>query len=152
MVEKKKQAARKVARNGVRAVRDHAYFIYDPIDHTFVTPMGADVTRALTSELHRRLVGSNSAKDPPPEVARATDPVHHPAHYTQGAVECVEAICAQLTPDEFIGFLRGSIAKYQWRLRLKGDPLEQLAKSRWYLDRLERELVGLTNAEKENAS
>jgi hypothetical protein len=35
------------------------------------------------------------------------DPVNHPAYYTSGAVECIDAIQAALTPEEFRGFLKG---------------------------------------------
>ena len=33
--------------------------------------------------------------------------VDHPPHYNNGKVECIEAIEAMLTPDEFVGYLRG---------------------------------------------
>lgn len=64
------------------------------------------------------------------------DVVNHPPHYTQGAVECIDAIAAQLTRSQLIGFLRGQIAKYNWRLEAKGDARENLAKLRWYAERL----------------
>ena len=64
-----------------------------------------------------------------------TDPVNHPSHYTNGTIECIDAIAAQLTPEEYRGYLKGNIAKYVWRERHKGGP-ESLMKARWYLDRL----------------
>ena len=65
-----------------------------------------------------------------------TDMVNHPAHYNDaGGVECIDAIQAALTPDEFRGMLKGNIMKYLWRERLKGGN-EDLAKARWYLDKL----------------
>ena len=61
-----------------------------------------------------------------------TDPVNRPDHYTQGGVECIDAIRAQLSPEEWRGFLRGQVAKYNWRLGRK-DALEQdVRKLRWY--------------------
>jgi hypothetical protein len=66
-----------------------------------------------------------------------TDPVSAPAHYTSGTIECIDAIEAMLTVDEFRGFLRGNIVKYQWRYRQKGGA-QDLDKSSWYLDRLKR--------------
>lgn len=69
-------------------------------------------------------------------MAIASDLVNHPPHYTSGgAIECIEAIEAQLTPEEFRGFLKGNIAKYGWRERHKGGT-ESLKKARWYIDRL----------------
>lgn len=48
------------------------------------------------------------------------DPVAHPSHYTSGSVECIDAIRAALTPEEFRGFCKGNMIKYVWRERLKG--------------------------------
>lgn len=61
------------------------------------------------------------------------DAVNHPSHYTQGAIECIEAIKAQLTPEEFRGYCKGAAAKYIWRERHKGGD-ESLAKAVWYLN------------------
>ena len=65
------------------------------------------------------------------------DSVNHPAHYTQGGVECIDAIKAACG-DAYSGYLQGNIIKYVWRYRLKGG-VESLEKARWYLDRLIRE-------------
>ena len=63
--------------------------------------------------------------------------VNHPPHYTgDGGVECIEAIEAQLTTEEFRGFLKGNVAKYVWRERNKGK--DSLKKAAWYLDRLNK--------------
>jgi hypothetical protein len=61
--------------------------------------------------------------------------INHPPHYTDGTIECIDAIQAQLTPEEYRGYLKGNIAKYVWRERHKGGR-ESLMKARWYLDRL----------------
>lgn len=63
------------------------------------------------------------------------DPVNHPDHYTQGGIECIDAIEASMTPDEFAGFLKGNSIKYLWRYRQKAGR-QDLEKARWYLDRL----------------
>ena len=64
-----------------------------------------------------------------------TDQVNHPPHYTNGGIECIEAIESQLTSEEYRGYLKGNIAKYMWRERMKGGT-ESLKKAQWYLDRL----------------
>lgn len=64
------------------------------------------------------------------------DVVNHPSHYTDGGIECIEAIEAQLTLEEFQGYLRACCVKYLWRYKLKGKPLQDLEKCRWYLERL----------------
>jgi len=63
------------------------------------------------------------------------DNVNHPSHYTDGKIECIEAIEAQLTPEEYRGYLKGCIAKYIWREKHKGG-IESLQKAQWYLTRL----------------
>lgn len=67
----------------------------------------------------------------------AYDEVERPAHYTHGAVECIDAIEAAVTGLEGVeAVLTGQVLKYLWRWRHKGHPLEDLRKARWYLDRL----------------
>jgi Protein of unknwon function (DUF3310) len=66
----------------------------------------------------------------------AVDLVNHPPHYTQGAVECIDALEAALGREGFVSFLRGQVIKYQWRLGLKGDALEDARKAAWYGARL----------------
>jgi hypothetical protein len=65
-----------------------------------------------------------------------SDPVNHPAHYTSGSIECIDAIEAALSREEFIGFLRGQVIKYTWRCNLKGSPLIDNEKAAWYQKRL----------------
>ena len=64
------------------------------------------------------------------------DNVNNPSHYNSGAVECIDAIEAMLSPEEYIGYLRGNSLKYRWRFRYKGKPVEDLQKANWYEQRL----------------
>ena len=64
------------------------------------------------------------------------DDVNRPKHYNNGSIECIEAVEAMLTPEEYIGYLRGNTLKYQWRCRYKGHPIVDLRKARWYEERL----------------
>ena len=63
------------------------------------------------------------------------DVVNHPSHYTDGGIECIEAIEAALTTEEFRGYCKGNNLKYVWREKHKGG-IESLKKAQWYLDRL----------------
>ena len=74
------------------------------------------------------------------------DPVNHPAHYTQGRIEALDAIGAALDPKEFVGYLRGQVIKYMWRAPHKGKASEDYRKARFYLDMLisREEAVDLT--------
>ena len=65
---------------------------------------------------------------------KEVDMVAHPPHYTQGGIECIDAIEAALTPEEFRGYVKGNVIKYVWRERHKGG--NSMAKAVWYLDRL----------------
>jgi hypothetical protein len=60
------------------------------------------------------------------------DPVHRPQHYNQGGIECIDAIRAALTPEEFRGYCKGNALKYVWRELHKGGD-ESLQKAKWYL-------------------
>ena len=64
-----------------------------------------------------------------------SDPVNHPSHYTQGGVECIEAVQASMSKEEFEGYCKGCAQKYIWRWRDKGG-VEDLEKAQFYLIRL----------------
>ena len=70
-----------------------------------------------------------------------SDPVNNPAHYNSGKLECIEAMEAMLSPEEFIGYLRGNSFKYRWRFRYKNG-IEDLRKANWYEQRLIDYIVG----------
>lgn len=59
------------------------------------------------------------------------DPVDRPAHY-QGDIECIDAIKAQLTEEQWVGYLRGQVAKYNWRIGRKGEAEHDAKKLLWY--------------------
>ena len=67
------------------------------------------------------------------------DPVNRPAHYNQGGIECIDAMKAMATPEEFLGHLRITAVTYIWRFRDKNG-IEDLKKAIWYLNRLVAEL------------
>lgn len=62
--------------------------------------------------------------------------VNSPEHYNTGSVECIDAIQATLTQEEFKGYCRGNTLKYLWRCTYKGKTKQDLEKAKWYLDRL----------------
>lgn len=70
-------------------------------------------------------------------MTKPADMVNHPPHYTGfgDLYEPIKVLEAWLTPEEFIGFLKGNALKYQARHRQKGGN-EDLAKSKWYSDYL----------------
>ena len=58
------------------------------------------------------------------------DNVNHPSHYTShpSGVEVIEI-------TEHMNFCLGNAVKYILRCDLKGKPIEDLRKARWYIDR-----------------
>ena len=80
-------------------------------------------TKVFNSKIHwphrRRVFMSDTLCDlsaPQPDLVNA------PPHYRQGGIECIDAIRAALTPEEFRGFCKGNVIKYTWRERHKaGD-------------------------------
>ena len=66
----------------------------------------------------------------------ADDQVNHPAHYTAGAVECIDAIAAATTGLHGVeAVCTGAAIKYLWRWKLKGGA-QDLEKARWYINKL----------------
>ena len=67
------------------------------------------------------------------------DNVNHPSHYTQGAIECIDAI-KEATKGLFgiEAVCTGNIIKYVWRWKFKNG-VEDLRKANWYLQRLIKE-------------
>jgi len=70
--------------------------------------------------------------------ARDPDVVNHPPHYTQGGIECIEAIRASMSAEAYAGYLKGNVLKYLWRYEHKGG-VESLQKAEWYLKQLIKE-------------
>jgi len=64
-----------------------------------------------------------------------SDMVNHPSHYTVGDIECIDAIKAALTEEEFRGYCKGNALKYIWREKHKGGD-ESMKKAEWHLNKL----------------
>lgn len=66
----------------------------------------------------------------PDESRRPVDPVNHPSHYTShpSGIECI-----QIT--EHMGFCIGNAIKYLWRVDSKDNPIQDLEKAIFYINR-----------------
>ena len=60
-----------------------------------------------------------------------TEKVNHLSHYNQGKIEVIDAI-----EDWDLNFCEGNVIKYVARHRHKSEPIEDLKKAKWYLERL----------------
>ena len=66
------------------------------------------------------------------------DMVNNPPHYTHGGIETIAYIRAKLSPEEYVGYLRGNIEKYNSRIGLKGESRLDSGKIKWYAIELDR--------------
>lgn len=102
--------------------------------HFSAEVIDVDENRELVKLSDGNWYADNELKPEPKGKPPITDMVNHPPHYTQGDIECIDAIKAALTPDEFRGYCKGAAHKYIWRERHKGGD-ESLKKAVWYLNK-----------------
>ena len=77
----------------------------------------------------------------PSATARPVETVDHPSHYqTESGIECIDAIEAALTPEEFAGFCKGNSLKYLWRAGKKGEKAKDIGKAQWYLKKMQENM------------
>ena len=74
------------------------------------------------------------------ENERKHNNVNSPAHYKHGKKETIEVIRDCMENDEYHGYLKGNVLKYVARYKFKGEPLQDLEKAQWYLNRLIKEV------------
>ena len=68
------------------------------------------------------------------------DMVNHPVHYTQGGIECIDALkAATVSKTGIEAVCTANAIKYLWRYEEKNG-IEDVKKARWYIDRLIKEL------------
>lgn len=75
-------------------------------------------------------------------VDKTNDAVQHPSHYTQGKVECIEALesaTAGLTGIEAV--CTANAIKYLWRYKHKNG-VQDVKKAQWYINHLIKHLEG----------
>ena len=127
-------------------------------EESSVPPENVEVTTTFCAkapisaeELDKRikeLLPQKLALEPLPKEDRAIkmpesskpDNVNHPKHYLKGGLECIQVIKAQLTPEQYEGYLYGNVIKYMWRWKEKNG-LEDLRKAAHYLMWLQEEVA-----------
>ena len=66
--------------------------------------------------------------------------VNHPQHYTQGCIECIDALKAATVGKRGIeAVCVANVIKYLWRYEEKNG-IEDVRKAKWYIERLLKEL------------
>ena len=68
------------------------------------------------------------------------DMVNHPQHYTQGGIECIDALKAATVGKRGIeAVCVANVIKYLWRYEEKNG-IEDVRKAKWYIERLLKEM------------
>lgn len=62
------------------------------------------------------------------------DKVNHPSHYTQGGIECIDAMVSAFGDEEVMDYCKVNAFKYLWRADKKNH-LEDIKKAAWYLNK-----------------
>ena len=79
-----------------------------------------------------------------------SDMVNHPKHYTNGKIECIEALeAATVNKNGIEAVCVANIIKYLWRYESKNG-LEDVKKSKWYLEHLIKYLEEQANKKNKN--
>lgn len=63
------------------------------------------------------------------------DPVNHPSHYTQGKVECIDAMEQVFGVEAVKNYCLLAAFKYAWRRKDKDNEEQDTQKMFWYFDR-----------------
>lgn len=61
--------------------------------------------------------------------------VNSPEHYQADGLECIDVMLKLYGIDAVLNFCMLNSFKYQWRCNRKDNCKEDLAKSRWYLNK-----------------
>ena len=87
-----------------------------------------------------RLDGSHLKNEEVKTADNVPDMVSHPKHYTQGGIECIDALKAATVGKRGIeAVCVANVIKYLWRYEEKNG-IEDIRKAKWYIERLLKEL------------
>lgn len=87
-----------------------------------------------------RLDGSHLKNEEVKMDENVPDMVNHPQHYTQGGIECIDALKAATVSKHGIeAVCVANVIKYLWRYEEKNG-IEDVRKAKWYIGRLLKEL------------
>lgn len=92
-----------------------------------------DDTNIIEGPQHWKKIQEEEIK---PIMEKEKDMVNHPAHYTAGGIECIDALAAATAGLEGIeAVCTANAIKYLWRWKLKNGS-EDLKKAQWYINHL----------------
>ena len=71
------------------------------------------------------------------DLGKHEDPINHPPHYNNGAIETIDYIVDVLGKHEAMAYCHGNVIKYTGsRLWNKGKPVQDAKKAVWYLNKM----------------
>lgn len=78
--------------------------------------------------------------------------ISHPERYGGDTTyECIKVLEAWMPTEQYKGFLRGNAIKYLCRVGKKDETVQELKKSKWYLEKLiEKEIKENEKSESKN--
>lgn len=91
---------------------------------------------------HKAIAEYMSEKEAKEKTPSPTNNVDHPSHYSQGDIECIDAMLSAFGKEAVANFCMCNCFKYLWRHKCKNG-IEDLQKADWYLKKYE-ELMGGT--------
>ena len=69
-----------------------------------------------------------------PEPEAENDVINHPSHYTQGGIECIDAMESAFGAAQLAAYCKIAAFKYIWRCEYKNGA-EDVKKAIWYLNK-----------------
>jgi hypothetical protein len=122
-----------VNKNNCVVVEEHTWHVGDsPRIFAHLSDRTVEIKGASDEDVERSSIDEGVQ----PGEAGSSDMVEHPSHYTTGKFEVIEII-EEVTKgyeDPFVGYNIGNVQKYIARAPYKGKLVEDLKKSRKYLD------------------
>lgn len=80
------------------------------------------------------VIGSKEYNEHPLLWKSKDDPVTHPSHYTQGGIECIDAMVSAFGEAAVATWCKCNAFKYIWREAHKNG-MEDIDKAIWYLNK-----------------
>lgn len=91
-----------------------------------------ETIKELIRELFKKFKNAGRVSQEAPTFQN--DEVNHPAHYTVGGIECIDAMRAAFGDKELQIYCKIAAFKYIWRAEHKGN-LTDISKAHWYLEK-----------------
>ena len=91
-----------------------------------------NTTRTDSEEYNARPDMFEPATNPEPEAEN--DVINHPSHYTQGGIECIDAMESAFGAAQLAVYCKIAAFKYIWRCEYKNGA-EDVKKAIWYLNK-----------------